>query len=160
MRCHIVKNTLLHTAFSAILPAGVIKVKKTCIFISIHLIPLYLLKFEFQIFCFVARPEAPVVANIKVVSTVATVFWNRLPGRNDINHYDVYLTQLGVTPVSVEQFKTSSGLEDSYTFEDLKKGYFYEFKIRGVVGTDEMGKWLTQTFYVPSGKHCFFLVKT
>jgi len=95
-----------------------------------------------------------------VTDTVATIFWNRIPGRNDISHYDVYLTQLGVSTTSLEQFKTSSGLEDSYTFEDLKKGYFYEFKIRGVVGTDEMGKWLVQTFYVPSGKDYFSLEKT
>jgi len=54
-----------------------------------------------------------------VTDTVATIFWNRIPGRNDISHYDVYLTQLGVSTTSLEQFKTSSGLEDSYTFEDL-----------------------------------------
>jgi len=31
IQCHIVKNTLLHTAFSAILPTAKSKIKKVCV---------------------------------------------------------------------------------------------------------------------------------
>ena len=100
---------------------------------------------------FTARPEAPLLVAVKVTGIEATVFWRRIPGRGDIRNYDVHLTQLGITNPAVEQFKTEDGLEDSFKFGDLRKGFFYEYKIRAVVES-EVGKWLIQTFYVPDGK--------
>ena len=85
-----------------------------------------------------------------MTGTDSTVFWRRIPGRGDVRSYDVHLTQLGVINPALEQFKTKDGLEDSYKFTDLKKGFFYEFKIRAVVD-GEVGKWLIQTFFVPEG---------
>ena len=100
------------------------------------------------------------MGNIKVAGTEATVFWTRVPGRGDIRYYDVHLQQLGTGRApNVEQFKTDTGLEDSYTFTNLVKGYFYEFKVRGVVSNEEIGKWLIQTFYVPEGKISLFIFR-
>ena len=102
-------------------------------------------------YTFTARPEAPLLVAIKVTGTESTVFWRRIPGRGDVRKYDVYLTQLGVVSPAQEQFQTKDGLEDSHKFSNLKKGFFYEFKVRAVV-EGEVGKWLIQTFYVPEGK--------
>ena len=85
-----------------------------------------------------------------VTGTSATIFWNRIPNRSDIQHYEIHLRELNSE--TIEQFATNNALEESFTFNNLKKTNFYEFKVRAVVSSDKKGMWLIDTFYVPAGE--------
>ena len=97
-----------------------------------------------------ARPEAPKLISRKVQETSATIYWNRIPNRSDIAHYEVQLIDLKTD--SSTQFTTKNALEESFTFNNLQKSQFYEFKVRAVVNKDRKGMWLIDTFYVAGGK--------
>lgn len=67
--------------------------------------------------------------------------------------YEINLSKVGSKKVF--QYTTKNALEESYTFVNLEKSFFYEFKVRAVLNAQRKGMWLIDTFYVPSGNTLF-----